>query len=169
MSFRQLVITVYEPGGVDRTSFPLTTGSPFGQGELSADESLAMLDDSGRALPLQTRVMETHEDGSVRWLLLDYQADLPALEHTTHTLVTGRKSPESPDGGMIRTAEDGDLLVVENGVLKIEVDRARCRPLLRVWHEGELVSDGGLDFSITGDPPQMFAAHHDISARFEIE
>ena len=169
MSFRQLDITVYEPGGVDRTSVPLTTGLPFSQGEMSAHEPLAMLDDSGGLLPLQTRVMERHDDGSLRWLLLDYQADLPALEHTTHTLVAGRKSPEAPDGGAIRTKEDGDLLVVENGVLKLEVDRARCRPLLRAWHEGELVSEGGLDFSIIADSAQTYAAHHDTSARFEIE
>ena len=66
MTFQSVPVKTYEPGGVDRSSFPLTAGLPFSQGELTADEPLAVLDESGRAVPLQTRVMETHEDGSVR-------------------------------------------------------------------------------------------------------
>ncbi len=169
MAFESVDLSTYEPAGVDRQSFPLTVGLPFAPGDLSPDTELAVVDAAGKALPLQTRILERHDDASVRWLLLDYQADLPALEHATHALVAGRRSPEAPDGGAIRMTEQGDLLVVENGVLELQVDRARCRPLLRAWHRGELVSEGGLEFLVSAGAPQDFAAHNDVTARFEIE
>ena len=169
MTFQSVSVKTYEPGGVDRSSFPLTMGLPFSQGELAADEPLAVLDESSRAVPLQTRVMETHEDGSVRWLLLDFQADLEALRHNNHTLVAGRQSPEALDGQSIQISERNDKSVIENGVLKLEIDRGSCVPLERVWHKDELVSDGGLEFLITADDGKLFAARHDCDVKFEIE
>ena len=53
---------------------------PFGghsaAGVLAADAPVGLTDSKGSAVPVQTRVMERHTDGSVRWLLVDYQAAL---------------------------------------------------------------------------------------------
>lgn len=85
-----IALTAMEPGGAHRTAFPVTVGVPFAPGALRPDQPLSIRDASGRDKPLQHRVMETHDDGSVRWLLLDYQTDFQPLKETTDTLAIGR-------------------------------------------------------------------------------
>ena len=121
-----------KPAETERRDFPLTVGIPFAKGAVRADTPVAVCDRAGKALPLQTSVMENHDDGSVRWMLLDFQADLPPLDLARHTVTLGRKSPEPPPGRRIEVEEDGGSLIVNNGVLKIELLRRRCTALRRV-------------------------------------
>ena len=69
-------LSAYEPANVDRKRFPLTVGVPFAPGVLSESDSVAIENIDGSLRPVQKRVTETHKDGSVRWLLVDYQADM---------------------------------------------------------------------------------------------
>ncbi len=167
--FRSIELIAVEPGGADRRAFPLTVGLPFAEGVLSPKDPVSILNESGDPQPVQARVMETHDDGSVRWLLLDYQADFSPLGTTRHVLALGKAGPEMPKGKSIGTKEEGDLLVIENGVLKLEIDRKRCMPLVRVWHGSELISEGGLEFYITSDYGQRFFAGNDTEVKFEVE
>ena len=41
-------ITVEEPSGVDRQSWPVTSGIPFAQGILTAVDQVALMTDSGK-------------------------------------------------------------------------------------------------------------------------
>ena len=164
-----IVLTTHEPSALARSSFPLTVGVPFARGALSADAPLTIRDAAGRTQPLQSRVMETHDDGSVRWLLLDYQADMPSLGRVEHTLVAGEKSPEASVGQCIELQQQGDVLLVDNGALKIEMNRQAFAPLQRVWKGGDLVSDGGLESAVITDDGREFSASRDNDVRFEIE
>lgn len=164
-----LDLTFIEPSTHARQGFPITVGVPVAQGVLSAGAPVAMTDGSGQPVPVQARVMEQHGDGSARWVLLDYQADSQPLKPSASTLHLGKKPADPPSDNRIETREDGDLLIVDNGVLKLELDRAKCRPMVRVWHDGELVSEGGLSFDITSDKGGRFRADNDADATFEIE
>lgn len=53
--------------------FPVTGGLPFGRGELR-DAAQVRLRDGANELPLQTEVLARWPDGSVKWLLLDFQS-----------------------------------------------------------------------------------------------
>src|SRR4249920_1449690 len=66
-----VALTTSEPGGLERTAFPLTVGVPFARGVLPGDRPVALLDEQQRPRAIQTRVLERHQDGSVRWLLVD--------------------------------------------------------------------------------------------------
>ena len=162
-------LTASEPSNVFREAFPLSVGVPFAKGVLKANQPVALVNQADDAVPLQSRVMETHNDGSIRWLLLDYQADFEPLKDSTYTLALDKKGAEVPEGHRIDTQEQGDLLIVENGVLKLEIDKTRCRPLLRVWHGGQLVSDGELSFCIKSDKDEKFLAANDAGVKFEVE
>ena len=164
-----VALTTSEPGGLERTAFPLTVGVPFARGVLPGDRPVALLDEQQRPRAIQTRVLERHEDGSVRWLLVDYQGDFAPLEKNRSTLVLNQTPANPPAGKRIQTTEQGGLLVIENGVLKLEVDRKRCAPLLRVWKDGQLVSEGGLDILIKSPAGEKFSTRNDADARFEIE
>ncbi|PYV07540.1 MAG: hypothetical protein DMG07_28420, partial [Acidobacteria bacterium] len=166
---RTVELTAMEPGGQDRRHFPLTVGVPFAKGVLAAGESVAITDEGGKPQPLQTRVLERHADGSTRWLLLDYQGDFTPFGANRSTLVLGGKSPEAPAGHRIQTAEQGTTLVVDNGVLKLELERKQCLPLARVWRAGKLVSSGGMDLWVTAPGGEKFSARDDTTSAFELE
>jgi len=59
-----------------RRNEPVTFGVPFPKGVATADSRWSM-GDAMSAAPAQTRVLDRWSDGSVRWLLVDAQVDLP--------------------------------------------------------------------------------------------
>ena len=73
-----LTLTVREPAGIERVDEPVTTGVPFAPGVLAKGAPLALLDAKGKEVPLQTRVLAHWPDGSVKWVLLDFQTGVPA-------------------------------------------------------------------------------------------
>jgi hypothetical protein len=160
-------LTTDEVSGNHLNGFPLTVGLPVPPGALPAGEPLAILDASGEAAGVQSRVLETHEDGSVRWLLVDFLADLAPLSQARHRLVIGRRAPAP--ACRIELHKAGGLTVIDNGPLRIEVDTARCRPTTRVWLDGQPISEGPLEFRVTGEDGKVYSAANDPDCRFEIE
>ena len=166
---KSIELIATEPGGTDRTGFPLTVGVPFARGVMPAGEPVALVDEFGTPHPLQARVMEAHDDGSTRWLLLDYQQDFTALRPSRIKLVPGQRPPDPPQSRRIEVEQNGGLLRIDNGVLKMEIDRDACRPLLKVWHKAELVSEGGLEFTVTAADGRSFRVGNDTESSFQIE
>ena len=166
---KRIALLAGEPGGAARSSFPLTVGLPFAPGVIPKERTIAVLDSNGQSVPVQTRVLETHRDGSVRWLLVDYQADFAPFGTTRDELVVGARSVEAPAGRRIEVEARGSAVVVRNGVLKVELDRSRCRPLARVWRGDELVSEGGVEFSVRAENGDRYDAANDASGAFELE
>ena len=60
----------------DRVAEPVTVSIPFGQGKLP-DADHFVIDDDGEAIPSQQRALAHWPDGSVKWLLVHLQPDLP--------------------------------------------------------------------------------------------
>ncbi len=60
---KPLEITVQRPAEVEGDP-PVTGGVPLPEGALPAGAELALLDDAGRAVPLQAEVLGTWDDGS---------------------------------------------------------------------------------------------------------
>jgi hypothetical protein len=128
-----------------------------------------VIDARGRVRPVQTRVMEAHPDGSARWLLVDYQADFEPFAETTVRLALGGPAAPAAPQPRITTQEQEGVIQVDTGVLRFDAERRRCLPLGRVWLDGKLVSQGGLDFAVTAEDGRRYAAREDSGARFEIE
>jgi len=84
-------LAVEEPAGVERQQWPVTSGIPLAQGALRDDGASALFDEAGREMPLQTESLARWPDGSIRWLLLDFQIDLAAKEKKTLALRYGPK------------------------------------------------------------------------------
>ena len=55
---------------------PVTCGIPLPRGALHNPAGLRLTSELGKHLPLQTRILDRWPDSSIRWLLLDWQADL---------------------------------------------------------------------------------------------
>ena len=87
---------------------PVTYGVPLRAGALRDAGGLAIRLESGRLRPVQTRVLSRHVDGSIRWLLLDFEVPLPKNGSRTVTLTRARV--RAPAGIQVR--EDAQRVTV---------------------------------------------------------
>jgi len=112
-------LTVAEPSGVARQGWPVTSGVPFAQGALKAPDASALFDADGRELPLQTEVLATWPDGSVRWLLLDFQIDLEPEQSRALLLRHGPAVRRAPIGNPVQMRKTDDLVEIDTGPLRV--------------------------------------------------
>ena len=158
-------ITVEEPSGVDRTGWPVTSGIPLAPGALIDANHSALFFGDDKEIPLQTEVLARWPDGSIRWLLLDFQVDLVAGQKRSFTLRYGdgveRGTIERPVA--VRKADDS--VFIETWPLRLQIASAGNSPLGNVW----LDSDEDGTFSpaerITGSGPKV----SDIPAEILVE
>lgn len=163
-------LKVANPSGAPLKSYPLTTGVPFPQGALSSDQQVALHDEQGREIPLQAACTSKHADGSVRWLLLDFQADIPAAGRTL-TLSHGPQVKRMPAPTPLRITETPEAFGIGTGPLQVAISRTRCNGLeplpggkFPYWAAGH---DGGAYF--VADDGQVFRACLDSKPQVEIE
>lgn len=124
-----------------RVDWPVTAGVPLSRGALR-DEKLARLhDEKKQELALQTRTLSRWEDGSIKWLLLDFQANIAPRQTVNYRLETGAaanvKSP-SP----LKISEDAERISVDTGRLGFTVSKKRMGLLasmrIKTQHDGKV-------------------------------
>src|SRR5262249_34488338 len=71
-----LDLIVGAPDAVSRRGEPVTCGGPLPRSLLRDTASLRMEDCQHQPVPFQARIIDIWPDGSARWLLLDWQADV---------------------------------------------------------------------------------------------
>ncbi|MEW6359511.1 MAG: hypothetical protein AB1696_24450 [Planctomycetota bacterium] len=109
---KHLDITIEETAGVARRAWPVTQGVPFPEGELKGADAVALRAVDGDELPCAARVTCRHPDGSVRWLLLDYQVDIEPQQTRTYRLEYGEGVAQKDLEEAIKISkEEGDLTV----------------------------------------------------------
>lgn len=138
-----LKISVEEPTGVPRNGWPITSGVPLAQGPLKDAAAAALFTADGREVPLQTEALARWPDGSVRWLLLDFQVDLAAKEKKAFSLRYGstlrRAAVEEP----VRVIKAETSIAVDTGPMRLKLSPQAFRLLDAVW----LDTDGDGRFS----------------------
>jgi hypothetical protein len=119
-------LTVAEPAGIARSRGHVTSGVPFPMGALQTNAAFRLLDAGGSALPLQTQVPAIWRDGSIKWVLLDFQTDLAAGETRQFTLEGGGNLMTSPPPlQAIRIDDQPEALWVSTGPLRFAVDKGQ--------------------------------------------
>jgi hypothetical protein len=118
----EIPLTVEEPVGVARRGEPVTSGVCLPRGACRADQAFALLDGAAE-IPLQAAPLVVDRDGSLRWVLLDFQADLGAKE--TKRLVLKTQLPAARPAVSIHVNEDDDALAVDTGALRFAVAKRK--------------------------------------------
>jgi len=114
-------LTVEEPAGVQRHQWPVTSGIPMAQGVLRDDQAAALFDEGAKEIPLQTESLARWPDGSIRWLLLDFQIDLAAKQKKTLTFRYGPGTRRAPVEQPVRVTKQADgTVVIEPGPIRLE-------------------------------------------------
>ena len=108
-------------GSRTRRGEPVTVGAPWPRGWLRDAGEIRLLDSKGVLRPLQARVLDRWSDGSVRWCLLDWLADVDG--ETTYQIETGEPRVPPVAAPALRIARAGDRLLISTGRLDLEIDR----------------------------------------------
>ena len=120
----QLTVSVEDHTGYERKSWPVSGGIPFPKGEIF-DANQVSLNGS----PCQTRILSRWSDGSIKWLLLDYQTDILSNRKASQKIEIARAS--LPEGNGV--TETADEIYVDTGVLKFSVSKSRFSFISQAW------------------------------------
>ncbi len=142
-------ITVTEAAGVARVAFPFSRGIPFPAGQHKDLAAHQVFAPGGKAVPTQSRVLSRWPDGTVKWLLVDFQADVSAGGQSHYELGPGSaRPPRHPTP--VSVQETQDLISVDTGPLQFSVSKHRFSLIEEASHEGrQIVRPGAGDSTVT--------------------
>ena len=132
-----LPLNVENPYSSAVAAFPVNSGVPFSAGELGDPAHVRLLAVDGAEVPLQTKVGARWLDGSIKWLLVSFMADVAASTTATYALEYGSDVSATPSASPLRHAWDGDLLQVDTGPLRVQFDRRQSGFPSQVWVDAD--------------------------------
>ncbi len=136
-----LTLRVTEPSGVARSHWPIAAGVPFAAAALADPAQLRIVDEKHAAVMLQARVLSRWPDRSVRWVLLDWQADLQPHQERRYQVEIG--APPAP-ASVLKVSDREDGIQVDTGPLRFTVPKKRFAVLNDVFLYGKPAVTGPL-------------------------
>ena len=111
--------------GIDRVAWPVTNGIPFPKGVVKNEQQVALFDASGKEVPLQTTVLSRYweADSSIRWLLLDFQAEVPARGTAYYTVRYGKNVTRHRFPSELSVVKLDDVVNINTGMLRFSVSK----------------------------------------------
>lgn len=133
-----------------RMGEPCSIAVPFALGALKDPSQVTILD-SGKPIPVQWQVTARWPDDSVRWLYLDFQADLPGNAKKSLELVpNGGWSPKPVTTATVSCLKNNGLLI-NTGELEIEVNGPGETDIFgRIQHAGYTYRKGSFEGPFIG-------------------
>lgn len=124
-----VTLTINEVFGIKRINEPVSSGIPFQYDMLKKEDRLILEDEQGQEVPAQFTVLSTHLNESVAWLLIDFLATLDANSKKSFILKKGISQTSSE----IKTEENKEFIIIDNGVIKLEIKKIGFNLFNRVW------------------------------------
>ncbi len=126
------IVYIHDPSRMPKC-WPVTRGVPLPAGNIRGTEGLGVLDPDGAGVPAQFRILGRWPDGSVKWVLVDFQADPAASGRAVYTLTDetadGKRmvltQSESMPSTTFRIEESEHHLHVDTGMLRFKIDRRK--------------------------------------------
>lgn len=123
-------IVVRENAGIERGGEPVRIGVPIPEGWWANDSSFVISHPDGDVHPCQAQCLKRWPDGSIKWLLVDFQAQVPALSTTTWALTQQDKQADWQQ--QIRIEEGADEWRVDTGAGCFYIDTHVFKPFKQV-------------------------------------
>lgn len=126
-------------------SHPFTIGVPCPEGAIF-DQEYLKLNFKGQSIQSNVTRLANWSDGSVKWLLLDFQASVEANTRSLFHLVNGIGAEHCIDDQSesveVEIKEDEEEYLVDTGAARFNISKHRFGPFDRVVHNGnQLLSD----------------------------
>ncbi len=134
----RLELKVENRASVNRVNEPLTSGVPLPRGLIFADAAsgrlpLKITDQTGKQIPAQFSVSAKWPDGSVRWVLLDFQASVEDEEQAVYYLEDG--IPGDTSYG-IKIEESNQKINIDTGKLYFSINKKEGNLFGEVFRQG---------------------------------
>ena len=108
--------------GSGRHREPVTVGLPFPKGRIRDTRLLSLRTEDDVVIPLQTQVLDRWSDGSVRWGLLDFQADCTDAGPSIVRLSDDRPADDRSNATTpVRVSVDAGQAVIETGAARFNL------------------------------------------------
>lgn len=118
-----VALTVQESAGVDRKGEPISGGVPLPRGMFDRGQAFALQTAEGRGVPCQVTPLVVETDGTVRWILLDFQDDVAAGQTNAYVLRAAGRAV-APAGGL-KVEEGPGGVTVDTGKVRFTVSREK--------------------------------------------
>jgi YetA-like protein len=156
-NFADISLILEERAGMARFLEPVTVGLPFPRGMVFDCAGLSLYDAKGWQCPLQTRTLAHWFDGSVKWLLLDFQANVEANSQTSYELRSRTGQSTGHPSPVLSVRETSEGLIVDTGKATFFLNPRLCKPFDRVVIEGaELIGTQGSSLALTDEGGQAY-------------
>ena len=104
-------------------SVPITQGVPLPKGVLQNLDSVWVEDGDGQPIAAQFRTLGRWDDGSLKWVLTDFSADVPTEGEVNYFFCYGERSVPISSNETIQIEENDDCITVCTGPLRFVVNR----------------------------------------------
>jgi exo-rhamnogalacturonan lyase-like protein len=119
----EIPLSVTEAMGLPRTAAPISGGIPLPRGLVPKDQVFALFRDTGEELPLQAMPLVVERDDSLRWVLLDFQDDIPAKAIRRYVLKAVAPTAKPPVALTVNNT--ADAVTVNTGKMTLTVSRTK--------------------------------------------
>lgn len=141
-------LSLKENAAENRLAEPVTSGIPLPRGVIFPDKNtgqlpLKLVDKEGKTVPAQFNVTAPWPDGSVRWVLLDFQASIQSKKQQEYYLEQ-TDSPQTPPSSLKVQDENGKI-TVDTGAITFTVNKTNFNLLDQVIinsNRQEIISSG---------------------------
>jgi len=120
-------LTLATPPQPLSVGFPISGGVPFPLGQLAPGAGVRLRDDAGVVWPVQTRVLATWEDGSVKWLDVVTAVPPMATQRALWLEYGPPVSASGPSASRVIVEDGADAVTVTTGPLRFAVGKRRFR------------------------------------------
>lgn len=160
----RVILNVQERLGISRDNEWVRSGVPFPKGALMGSEDARLMGPSGE-VPLDAEALAHWEDGSVKWLLMNFASNVGAGETADYTLDYGAGAAREKVGGLVVEKSD-EAYRVDTGAIRFEINRQRFGVLRGAQVKGEqgewnTVSSYGLDILLKNYDHRRYVVDHE--------
>ncbi|MEN6549889.1 MAG: hypothetical protein ABFE07_27925, partial [Armatimonadia bacterium] len=127
----EVSLTVPNHSGVALKAAPVRGGVPFALGQVKGNETFQLADAAGKQVPCRVRSIARWHDGSVKWLLVDTQVDLPAEGAAHLRLSTGGAACEPAQ--LVKCSESPIAITVETGAARFVFSKKQFGLPTEAW------------------------------------
>ncbi|MBN1291258.1 MAG: hypothetical protein JXB48_05400 [Candidatus Latescibacteria bacterium] len=114
-------VTVTEPVGIPRTGEGIHSGIPLEQGAVKSVDELVLVDGNGNPVPVQFEVLSQWQDGSLRWVLLNFLESLNSGQTKTYELRARGKNESIPVPQSVTITDVNDVFTVNTGSVMFDI------------------------------------------------
>ncbi len=155
-------LTIDSDSRVDRKASPVTSGVPFPQGHLFDTKHLQLVDQSDEPIPAQFAPLAEWPDGSIQWVLVDFQTDLAAGASKTFHLLYGPDVESQLIESPLLVDEDDNSIRIDTGRMQLVLSKTKAN-VIDELHVGErLVAGNGRAVMLDGKGREFIAGRPDV-------